>query len=169
MMSQSRKGTRRSPTPAELAAWREYVETAEAIRQALASGLQSTCGVSPGDYGVLLALSEADEHRLRSSVLAEKIGWERSRLSHHLGRMETRGLIRRHRSGNDSRGAEVELTDEGARTFRSSSTSHLRLVHRLFVEALTPEELEAAHGVATSLRRHLHQISSTQDEGQVHE
>jgi DNA-binding MarR family transcriptional regulator len=168
-MNQSRTGARRSPNPAELAAWREYVETAEAIRQALASGLQSTSGVSPGDYAVLLALSEADEHRLRSSILAEKVGWERSRLSHHLGRMETRGLIRRHRSGTDSRGAEVELTDEGARTFRSSSTSHLRLVYRLFVEALAPEELEAAHGVATSLRRHLQQISSTSDGGQVHE
>jgi hypothetical protein len=82
LMNQSRTGARRSPNPAELAAWREYVETAEAIRQALASGLQSTSGVSPGDYAVLLALSEADEHRLRSSILAEKLGWERSRLSH---------------------------------------------------------------------------------------
>jgi DNA-binding MarR family transcriptional regulator len=168
-MNQSRKGARRSPNPAELAVWREYVETAEALRQALSSGLQSTSGVSPGDYGVLLALSEADGHRLRSSVLAERIGWERSRLSHHLGRMEGRGLIRRHRSGADSRGAEVELTDEGARTFRSSSTSHLRLVHRLFIEALTPAELESAGVVATSLRRHLQKISSAQDGGGGHE
>jgi DNA-binding MarR family transcriptional regulator len=57
--------------------------------------------------------------------------------------MENRGLIRRHRSGNDSRGAEVELTGEGGRIFRSSSAPHLRLVHQLFIEALTPGELEA--------------------------
>lgn len=162
-MNETRKRARRSPTVAELAVWRDYVETAEALRQALASGLQSTSGVSPGDYAVLLALSEADNHRLRSSLLAEQIGWQRSRLSHHIGRMEDRGLIRRHRSGHDSRGAEVELTDDGARTFRSSSAPHLRLVHQLFIEALTPEELEAAGVVASSLRRHLQQISSIED------
>lgn len=162
-MSETGKRARQSPTAAELAVWREYVETAEALRQALTSGLQSTSGISPGDYAVLLALSEADDHRLRSSLLAEQIGWQRSRLSHHIGRMENRGLIRRHRSGNDSRGAEVELTDEGARTFRSSSAPHLRLVHQLFIEALTPEELEAAGVVAASLRRHLQQISSDED------
>ena len=32
---------------------------------------------------------------MRSSELAAHIGWERSRLSHHLGRMERRDLIRR--------------------------------------------------------------------------
>ena len=161
-MNETGKRVKQSPTAAELTVWREYVETAEALLQALASGLQATSGVSPGDYAVLLALSEADNHRLRSSVLAERIGWQRSRLSHHIGRMENRGLIRRHRSGNDSRGAEVELTDEGARTFRNSSAPHLRLVHQLFIEALTPEELEAAGVVAASLRRHLQQISSAQ-------
>jgi DNA-binding MarR family transcriptional regulator len=161
-MNQIGKGVRQSPNQAELAVWRDYVETAESIRQALASGLQSMSGISPGDYAVLLALSEADEHRLRSSALAEKIGWERSRLSHHLGRMESRGLIRRHRSDSDSRGAEIELTDDGARTFRSSSASHLRLVRRLFVDALEPEDLEAAGRVARSLRRHLEEVSSEQ-------
>jgi DNA-binding MarR family transcriptional regulator len=91
-------------------------------------------------------------------VLAEGIGWERSRLSHHLGRMETRGLIRRRKSGNDSRGAEVELTDDGARTFRASSAPHLRLVRHFFIDALTPEDLETVGRVAKSLRRHLKEI-----------
>lgn len=158
--------SRRSPTSDELAVWREYVETAEAIRQALATGLQATSGVSPGDYAVLLALSESEGHCLRSSVLAEGIGWERSRLSHHLGRMESRGLIRRRRSGNDSRGAEVELTDDGARTFRASSAPHLRLVRRFFIDALTPEDLEAVGKIAKSLRRHLNELAHEQGTNQ---
>ena len=161
-MEQSSKSARQSPTPDELAIWREYVETAEAIRQALAAGLQATSGVSPGDYAVLLALSESEGHRLRSSALAEGVGWERSRLSHHLGRMETRGLIRRRKSGNDSRGAEVELTDDGARTFRASSAPHLRLIRRYFIDALEPGDLEAVGKVATSLRRHLKELAREQ-------
>jgi DNA-binding MarR family transcriptional regulator len=162
VMEQGSKNARRGPTPDELAVWREYVETAEAIRQALAAGLQATSGVSPGDYAVLLALSESEGHRLRSSALAEGIGWERSRLSHHLGRMESRGLICRRKSGNDSRGAEVELTDEGARTFRASSAPHLRLVRRFFIDALAPDDLEAVGRVAASLRRHLKEIALDQ-------
>jgi DNA-binding MarR family transcriptional regulator len=154
-MEQSSKIGRRSPTADELATWRAYVETSEDIRQAMAAGLQATSGISPGDYAVLLALSEADENRLRSSALAEGIGWERSRLSHHLGRMESRGLICRKKSGHDSRGAVVELKDEGARIFRASSAPHLRLIRQLFIEALTPEELEDLGRLVGKLGQHL--------------
>jgi DNA-binding MarR family transcriptional regulator len=78
------------PTSEQLRVWRKFIETAEALRTRLSSRLQTESALSPGDYGVLLALSEADAHRLRSSELAVLVGWERSRLSHHLGRMEMR-------------------------------------------------------------------------------
>ena len=61
---------RRSPTSAELRIWREFIETVEALSWRLASRLQSESSLSPGDYQVLLALSEADGHRMRSSELA---------------------------------------------------------------------------------------------------
>jgi len=54
---------------------------------------------------VLLALRETEGHRMRSSEMAVHIGWEHSRLSHHLGRMERRQLIRREECTIDSRGA----------------------------------------------------------------
>jgi len=73
--------------------------------------------------------------------------------------MESRGLIRRRKSGNDSRGAEVELTDDGARTFRASSAPHLRLVRRYFIDAIAPEDLETVGRVAKSLRRHLKEVA----------
>lgn len=158
-MEQSSTAARRGPTADELAIWRGYVEASEDIRQAMAAGLQATSGISPGDYTVLLALSEADQHQLRSSALAEGIGWQRSRLSHHLGRMESRGLICRKKSGNDSRGAVVELTDEGARTFRASSAPHLRLVRQLFIDALDPEDLDALGTVTKKLREHVKEVS----------
>lgn len=146
---------RRSPTASELAIWREYVETSEAVRRTLGSDFQSTSGISPGDYGVMLSLSEAPEHRRRSSDLADLVGWERSRLSHHLRRMEERGLVTRSRDGSDNRGAWIALTEEGASTFRSSSAAHLRLVREVFIDAFTPEQLEAACIVTGALRHHL--------------
>ncbi|WP_367766709.1 MarR family winged helix-turn-helix transcriptional regulator [Arthrobacter sp. HS15c] len=164
IMEQGGKSGRRSPTAQELGVWRAYVETSEYVRQAMAAGLHATSGISPGDYGILLALSEAEEGRLRSSVLAEGIGWERSRLSHHLGRMESRGLICRKKSDNDSRGAVVELTDEGARTFRASSAPHLRLIRQLFIDALTPEDLADLGRITGKLRNHLEAEAGTQGE-----
>jgi DNA-binding MarR family transcriptional regulator len=146
------------PTSTELRAWRDFIETAEALRSELASRLQGETALSPGDYAVLLALSEADGHRLRSSQLATTVHWERSRLSHHLGRMERRGLIRREDCATDNRGAEVVLTDDGARAFHAATVPHLRAIRELFVDALTPEQVTAAGEIAVALRERLNSI-----------
>src|SRR5216684_1479267 len=105
---------RRRMTSSELAVWRSLVDTTAELRRILGAEMQES-SLSPADYQVLLALSEAEGRRLRSSVLATAIDWERSRLSHHLARMERRGLIRRDDCATDSRGAEVSLTGDGAR------------------------------------------------------
>jgi DNA-binding MarR family transcriptional regulator len=146
---------RRLPTRDELRIWRDYLETADALRAVLGARLQSDSGLSSGDYTVLLALSEAHGHRLRSSALAAQIGWERSRLSHHLGRMERRGLIAREDCPTDNRGAEIVLTATGATLFKDSNGPHLRAIREVFVDALTPEQIAAAGEVASALRAHL--------------
>ena len=152
---------RRSPTSAELRTWREFIETVEALSWRLASRLQSESSLSPGDYQVLLALSEADGHRMRPSEIAALIGWERSRLSHHLGRMEKRDLISRDPCAADGRGAEVVLTRHGSDCFRRATIPHLRAVRELFIDALSPQQLAAAEDIASTLRRHLDQSRPT--------
>ena len=146
---------RKSPTRGELRAWRSFTETTDLVKRHIEAELQQASGVSSGDYAVLLALSERPDHRMRSSPLAEQIGWERSRLSHHLGRMERRALIARERASDDSRGAWVVLTDEGARVFRRASSPHLHSVQRLFVNALTAEQLAALDDAMRALAAHL--------------
>ena len=148
-------GTRRFPTRAELRVWRDFIEAGELLRAEMAARLQRESGLSPGDYAVLLALSEADGARLRSSELAAHIGWERSRLSHHLGRMERRGLIAREDCPTDSRGADVVLTAAGDQMFRAANRPHLRDIREIFVDALTPGQLAAAGEIAAALRAHL--------------
>lgn len=152
----ARKG-RRLPTKAQLAVWRDYIETSELLRSELASRMQSESGMSLGDYQVLLALSEVDARRLRSSELAARVGWERSRLSHHLGRMEKRGLIRREPCPDDSRGADVVLSEAGERTFRDGSVPHLEAVQDLFTGVLTPEQLTHLSDAVSALREGLEQ------------
>jgi len=139
----------------ELRVWRDFVETGDHLRSLLASRLQVESDLSTGDYAVLLALSEATGKRLRSSELAAHIDWERSRLSHHLGRMESRGLIAREKCADDSRGSEIVLTTVGASQFRRASAPHFRAVQELFLHALDPELLAKVDDVNRALREHL--------------
>ena len=149
-----RPAARRRMTSAELGTWRSLLDTTGELRRVLGAELQET-SLSPADYQVLLALTEAAAKRMRSSELARTIDWERSRLSHHLGRMERRRLIRRDDCATDSRGAEVSLTAEGARVFRRATAPHMRSIKRHFADALTPEQFAALADILRSLQRHL--------------
>ena len=147
---------RRRMTVRELTIWRALVDTTTELRKILGAQLQQESSLSPADYQVLLALSEARGRRQRSSELAATIDWERSRLSHHLGRMERRGLIRRYDCATDSRGAEVSLTDDGAGMFRGATAPHMRAIKEHFADALTPEQFEALADILQALHNHLH-------------
>jgi DNA-binding MarR family transcriptional regulator len=147
---------RRRMTADELATWRALLDTTAELRGILGAQLLQEASLSPADYQVLLALTEAGGRRLRSSELAATIDWERSRLSHHLGRMERRDLIRRDDCEADSRGAEISLTDHGTRMFRSATAPHLRAIKKHFADALTPEQFEALADILLALRHHLH-------------
>jgi len=138
----------------ELVVWRALVDTTAELRRLLGTQLAQEAELSPGDYQVLLALSEATGRRLRSSDLATTIDWERSRLSHHLGRMERRGLIRREECAIDSRGAEVELTEYGASRFRAATAPHARAIKKHFADALTPDQMAALHEILQALQEH---------------
>src|SRR6202521_3485682 len=151
----ARSAVRRRMTSAELATWRSLLDTTGELRRVLGAELQQT-SLSPADYQVLLALTETNGKRMRSSELARTIDWERSRLSHHLGRMERRRLIRRDNCTTDSRGAEVSLTAEGARVFRRATVPHMRSIKKHFADALEPDQFEALAGILRSLEGHLH-------------
>jgi DNA-binding MarR family transcriptional regulator len=149
--------TRRRLTSAELAVWRALVDTTAELRRVLATQLVQETNLSPADYQVLLALSEATGRRMRSSELAASIDWGRSRLSHHLARMERRGLIRRDDCATDSRGAEIALTDDGARMFRGATAPHTKAIKKYFADALTPEQFAALAEILRALQDHLRQ------------
>jgi DNA-binding MarR family transcriptional regulator len=139
----------------ELHAWRGMLEVTRELRSRFDAQLQSVSSLSEADYTVLLALVESGERVLRSSELADTISWERSRLSHHLGRMERRGLLRRQACATDSRGAELRITDAGAAAIRKAAGPHLRDVKSLFADALTAQQIASLAEVVDALASHL--------------
>jgi DNA-binding MarR family transcriptional regulator len=135
--------SRNAPEPAggwldgnQQRAWLAYIRVQlrlayEMNRQLLADG-----GMSLPDYDVLTALSVADGGRMQVTVLAAQIGWERSRVSHHVRRMSTRGLVTCDLSAADRRVTEVTLTDQGRRALQQAAPGHVDLVRRLFFGGL---------------------------------
>lgn len=140
----------------ERAIWRTLMDTTDEFRSILGTQLLRESNLSPADYQVLLALSEASGRRLRSTRLAEAMGWERSRLSHQLSRMEQRGLVCREHCPTDGRGAVISLTAEGAELFRGATAPHWRAIKKNFADALTPDQFEALADILRTLQNHLH-------------
>jgi len=70
------------------------------------------------------------------TVLAAQIGWERSRVSHHVRRMSARGLVTCGLSAADRRVTEVTLTARGWQAQQEAAPGHVDLVRRLFFGGL---------------------------------
>ena len=104
--------------------------------------LQADSNLSLSDYDVLNALRYAPGGRMRITALAARIGWERSRLSHHVRRLEKRELVECRPSPADRRATEMTLTDQGWDEITRASSGHIDLVRRLFFEGLPGELLE---------------------------
>jgi DNA-binding MarR family transcriptional regulator len=104
--------------------------------------LQADSNLSLPDYDVLNALRYAPEGRMRITMLAAQIGWERSRLSHHVRRLEKRGLVECRSAPADRRATEVTLSDQGRDEITRASGGHIDLVRRLFFAGLPDDLLE---------------------------
>lgn len=116
--------------------WLNYMGVYHRLEFEMNRHLQAECGLSLADYTVLNALSTAPGRRLRLSQLATVIGWERSRLSHHLQRMAGRGLVDRVQSETDGRATDALLTDAGWKSLRAAAPKHVAWVRRLFFSDL---------------------------------
>lgn len=127
--------------PDEVAAWYAYMKVHLRMRYEMNHQLRSDSGVSLADFDVLVALTSETDSRMRISDLATRIGWERSRLSHHLRRMDQAGLVRLQRSESDRRSTEVALSDHGRQTLRDASPAHIDLVKRVFFAGLDSEDV----------------------------
>ena len=138
----SRAGSEPWLTAPQSRAWIAYMKMQLRITYEMNRQLQADSGLSLSDYDVLVALGGAPEGRMQVAELAAQIGWERSRLSHHLRRMVERGLVERQASSADARATESTLTAEGRRALNEAAPGHVALVRRLFFDPL-PEELVA--------------------------
>ncbi|MEU7360045.1 MULTISPECIES: MarR family winged helix-turn-helix transcriptional regulator [Streptomyces] len=103
--------------------------------------MQNEFGLSATDYTVLAELTRAPNDHLRVMELAKVLGWEKSRVSHHLSRMVKRGLLTREDCADDGRGAYVTVTAAGRAAIEAAAPRHVEDVRRLFLDHLTPGQI----------------------------
>ena len=115
-------------------AWLAYMRVQLRLTYEMNRELQADSDLSLPDYDVLNALRYAPGGRMRITALAARIGWERSRLSHHARRLQNRGLVECRPAPADRRATEMTLTDPGwdeitrrfERAHRAGATAVLR-------------------------------------------
>lgn len=130
----------------ETAFWFSYMKVLLRVRYEMNRQLRASSGISIADYDVLVALTSDREGRMRVGDLAVRIGWERSRLSHHIARMRDRGLLEKARSTEDLRAMDVTLSEEGRRVLAEATPAHVAFVRESFLDALGREELRGMQG-----------------------
>ncbi len=135
--------------------WRSFLRMEVRLSGRLNRELQAASGMSEADFAVLVNLSEAPERSLRIFELASVLQWEKSRLSHHLSRMEQRGLVERRGCSSDGRGAFVVLTDEGFEAIEAAAPRHVEAVRKYFIDVLTPEQMTALDEISQAVLERL--------------
>jgi DNA-binding MarR family transcriptional regulator len=128
--------------PVEERAWRGYTEMSARLNAHLHRSLARQTGLSLPDYEVLVHLSESPDDRLRAFELGAALQWEKSRLSHHLTRMERRGLVERQSCESDARGLFVVLTPEGRKAIEEGAPHHVSDVRSSLIDLLSTGQLE---------------------------
>jgi DNA-binding MarR family transcriptional regulator len=123
--------------------WQAYLDLQRELLGAVERQLAGSSGLSGADYSVLVPLSEAPDGALRPRELCASTGWDRSRLSHQLRRMEKRGLLTREECATDARGSVARLTDAGRVAIVAAAPEHVETVRRYFFDLVTPEEQDA--------------------------
>ena len=129
-------------------AWRRYRRMRTVLDLQIARDLHQDSGLSETDYDVLSTLSEQPGSEWRARDLAAQLLWSTSRLAHHVGRMEQRGLVARQPSADDARGALISLTAQGWSVLQQAAPPHVASVRRNLIDRLTEEEVATLDTIA---------------------
>ena len=148
-------------TEDEQRAWRGLLQMTAQLNARMNRQLQNDFGMSLADYDVLVVLSEAPAGRLRVFEITDALAWEQSRVSHHLARMQRRGLIAREECAADARGAFVVLTETGRAAIERAAPAHVETVRELVFDGLSPDQLAALTAVTS---RVLERLQASQPE-----
>ncbi|UKS25955.1 MarR family transcriptional regulator [Paenibacillus sp. HWE-109] len=136
----------------EMQIWNMWKGSFNRIFGRVVKEMSEHTGLSEGDFGVLDRLVQFGGGKLRQQELADSMDWDKSRLSHHLTRMEKRGLIRRKPLDAD-RGVQVIITSVGQSTLDQALPVVSKAIRKHFLDQLTDQDIESIAKLAERTKK----------------
>jgi DNA-binding MarR family transcriptional regulator len=133
------------------AAWRAYERMRIQLAARISRELARESGLSDADLEVLMALACTPGGSLQALGLRCALGWEKSRLSHQLRRMEGRGLLARGVCSEDGRAAIVALTELGRGVVADATPSYRAAVQRWFTDVLSAQQQRDLEDISAAI------------------
>ncbi|XVU26427.1 MarR family winged helix-turn-helix transcriptional regulator [Actinoplanes sp. CA-054009] len=128
--------------------WLLWKQVSELIRASVIADVIEGSELSEAEMTVLVHLNGAGG-TVRQNALAASTGWDRTRLSHLLTRMEQRGYLSRARLRN---GVDLTLEKSGAEVMARTEPLLAAAVERHLTGRLTAAQREALRDVLESLK-----------------
>jgi DNA-binding MarR family transcriptional regulator len=140
-------------------AWRAFIETVGDLTMALERDLLPT-GLTVGDYQVLVYLSEAPDHQMRMSDLADRLQLTPSGLTRRLDGLVQHKWVERVPSVLDRRVTMAQLTAAGFATLEAAAPVHVESVQQRIFDHLDSEQVRHLGTAFTAIAAGLKQATS---------
>ena len=136
-------------------AWRAFHKIGTSLLPHLGRQVASHSGISGAEYVVLVALSELSVPFVNLNRLATGLGWEISRMSHQISRMEEAGLVKKTRNLEDSRCFDVSLTATGRRIADTAIPLQSKEINHCFSDVLTQAQMKSLIEISEAISKHM--------------
>jgi DNA-binding MarR family transcriptional regulator len=135
-----------------------YLEATQRLWTRLSRELEQLSEVSMIEYDILVRLSECPTRTLRMSDLAAQVTHSRSRITHTVARMESRGLVIRRPAEGDGRGVDCTLTNDGFQFLRVASVPHVKSVRRHLFDRLDADQVDQLAAIMAAIAGPLREL-----------
>ena len=136
-------------------AWRAFHKIGTSLLPHLGRQVTNHSGISSAEYVVLVALSELLVPSVNLNRLATGLGWEISRMSHQISRMEDAGLVKKTKNPEDSRRFDVSITAKGRKIADAAIPLQSKEINHCFSEVLTQTQMKSLIEISEAISSHM--------------
>ena len=136
-------------------AWRAFHKIGTSLLPHLGRQVTNHSGISGAEYVVLVALSELPVPSVNLNRLATGLGWEISRMSHQVSRMDEAGLLKKTKNLEDSRCFDVSITAKGRKIAEAAIPLQSKEINHCFSEVLTHAQMKSLIEISEAISNHM--------------
>lgn len=136
-------------------AWRAFHKIGTSLLPHLGRQITNHSGITGAEYIVLVALSELRVPNVNLNRLAQGLGWEISRMSHQISRMEESGYVKKSKNVDDSRCFDVTITAKGRQLAESAIPLQSKEINHCFSNILTKHQMETLIEISEVISSHM--------------